>query len=120
MPLPTATFTIGTQPPINFRLMLQGADFAREAVVTEDHIPGGDVNVVSIAGKMLPTWDGQAWFANYADYTAMRDNVGAQGLLVTGEDVVIYSAVLKKVGRQRVMGGDGGMFCTISFLNLIL
>lgn len=119
MPLPTASFTIGAAAPITFRLLLQGADFAREADISVDHIPYGDVSVISVGGKLAPNWNGQAWFATYADMTLMRDNVGQQGLLVTGEASLIYTAVLKKVGRQRAMGGTGGHFCPVEFVLVV-
>lgn len=106
-----ATFTFGAAPTvITFALLLERPEHSREAQVSVRHIPGGDTNYIDIAGKQATYIRGRGKFNSFADFVAMRDNVGISGTLAYTEST--YTVYLTRVSRQKVDGRGSGVHIT--------
>lgn len=109
-----ATFQVGATL-ITFGLLLEGSGFSRQAAVSVEHIPGGNVNYIDLGGLEEPIFPCRGLLASFADLVSMMGIAGLSGTLIYSE--ATYTAVLRSCKRSKALGNTAGtQFADLEFV----
>jgi len=100
---------------INFRILLAGANLARDSEVSVRHIPGSDITFIDLAGPKAPTYDAELFLQNVNDLQNMMNAIGEQDTLQDG-DLSFDNAILLKVNRRKSLGTNKGQLASASWV----
>jgi hypothetical protein len=100
---------------IDFRILLAGANLARDSDVSVRHIPGSNIDFIDLAGPKAPTYDAELFLQNVSDLQSLMDAIGEQDTLQDG-DLSFDGAILLKVNRRKSLGTNKGQMASASWV----
>ena len=100
---------------IDFRILLAGANLARDSDVSIRHIPGSDITFIDLAGPKAPTYDAELFLQNVDDLQSLMNAIGEQDTLEDG-DLSFDNAILLKVNRRKALGTGKGQLASASWV----
>ena len=100
----------------SFIVLITGAGRTTEADMTATHIPGSDLNVIDIGGRLNSTISYDLYFTSASRYNSLATWVGASGALTT-YDFAGSTAYLKSLRRSFVnSSAPYATFATAEFI----
>ena len=107
--------TAGSFGAASFGVRITGAERTTSADISEMHIPGSDINIIDVGGKLANHINYELYFANAAAYNTLDGLVGTSGTLVAYDiNATAYLKSLKRTFVQPV--GSNATTATAEFV----